>query len=1689
MAPGYNDDELGDGPSGPPPLRFSIASDGAATAIPGIPTRHDFVVADEEGRRAHLETLAAVRQGQTVRFRPNDIHEGVEYHRPEGQRGGESVQRYVLTFYGILEDGSKAQVVMRDVPVYFDIWFPEEGGEHVFVHQMSEALQEFGVVRTETGRAFPLRGYRVEPRQYLRVFFSNTASRKKAIQAVRKMSAGGSTGGYETASDDLTNYFRMVARTHTIPLCDWLTVSRYAYLRGGAACGCELQDVQERFRTPHMLPSADGAPLTAHVLNASVLDVRALINPMKPDPEVEKMVSGVDLLVRDRTLITTFDIETHSPDKGTGKPPHQDKPRDAVFMLCATAHWLGDKRALARVCLTTQEAAPDSRWTTVVCGPGGLPGDRPRADDPHGPAPNVHYGQDSLLLAFALVWRAWAPDLHAGFNDGQYDWPFVVGKAYKLGLLGTMVERMSAAPRKGGEDPDQVLKWQWREDARVKVSAEKTHYVSYLKLPGCVPLDVRLIYMRLYPKGEKTSLKACLALAKLGGKADMPYTEMWHIYEDAAELATRRREHAPGSVGAPGADEEALSAERMRRVSHYCIIDAARCQELLVQRSVIVDAREIGNYSCTSINDCIYYANGHKVSNMLYTYAHNTARPCPSGGTFPILGSMISEDVTMEGKYPGAYVVPPEKGLEEDLPITGLDFASLYPSLIRTYNLSLDMAVYSEAEALRLEAAGEEIYRVAFEFGGETVRGWFVRHRWIDEKHGLFSLVLADLFYKRATMKVGLKALEAQIEFAEQVLGRFRGSGDGPEAFAAFLARDAEAARARAARAAGDNKKAAKLEAQADSLARFADVPDAHAAYVSWLDDVEFRFKGIDAKQKAVKVFMNTFYGAAGLPSSPLFMLALAGGVTSAGRYNLKMVADFVCTRRFAIKYGDTDSLYTSCPPECYRDGELAYWRAVRDAFANAGLEVPDVVRVCAADGDAQSAYDAKRAELEAKRAKIDRYLDAELEKCRARSAERLSRLADSPPKDALEAFFGSPAQVAALLESEFDNGEAQARGLHVAMMEKGYAEPLAELGERPPAGAAELVRRAASPLWLQRVFDAQRALSGGETSQLEAAVRAAYKMLAVRKVEITMEQMGTLRDEVNAHLHADNGGHILKMAYEEVLYPVLFTGKKKYAGVAHVYGPNFDIPGPEKMFVRGVDIVKQGQTKLARTLGLECLWRAAQLNPPGTRVPYIDRVEAVIRECCAGMSSFSAADEAGTGLGTVHWDVTDFVQTDAWKPDKQNLSVQKFMRRMRARHKMQLAENEVRAERGEPLAELDYVEPEPGSRFAYLITDAGPSFTLAGYSRGAPSKGDLMEYVPVAKKRGLRINVAYYLEHYVVGLCARFINYDSRFDLPPQYSGEVVDPKKADEYSQRQAKKHLCGVIRGLSRDTRGASAKLGREYRKAYQAAATKVDGALQSALAGDAAAAAGARLLTGGDDAAMHSYARAVCDLDPHARAAQGAVDYELFLRASEGQRAPPVAESLRLAAAVAAQHTLDALQEPAPAWDPRTASLVRPGAASAWKPLTGHVADALGVAGRAPAARKRLYAALGALRPPRRARSGVKHAALIMQDTWTEVENDAYMAIEDRAPMMAALSDRVQASLEELVAIGRDACGGAADAAPRAEARVVGALRCAPEDAAVLREVRSAWLSLVGVAMQRALHSRLVDELERLRDAGL
>ncbi|RIB28852.1 DNA polymerase family B-domain-containing protein [Gigaspora rosea] len=467
----------------------------------------------------------------------------------------------------------------------------------------------------------------------------------------------------------------------------------------------------------------------------------------------------------------------------------------------------------------------------------------------------------------------------------------------------------------------------------------------------------------------------------LDSKIDLPIKVMREYY-------TRSKENT-----------SPMTVKNIRKIAKYCIVNSLSCQSLMVKRNIINDYREVASIAYVSLFDSHYYAGGMKVYNLLGAEAWKR----------DILITMIPSERTEKGTFSGAYVFPPDKGLENKRPVTGLDFASLYPSIIMNYNLLQETMTLLAEEAGVLEKAGEILYKIEFPFNGRILHAWSIRHENKNNKMGLYPSVLKELLNKRNKTKAQLGILSNRKEYMELVISKIKERNLSVADAIDHILKNAE-----------DKEKRANMNEILIPL-----INETYKNFKIEYNSICFDHTCLDSKQKAVKIYMNTFYGEAGNSLSPFFFLQLAGGITSAGQHNIKLVAEYVTKKKgFGIKYGDTDSLYLTCPIECYKECDLAY-----------------------------------------------------------------------------------------------NN-------------------------------------------------------SKGTISKLE---------YWTEMVNIIMKVIEKLCNDVNTYLKIKNRSTYLKMAYKEVLFPVVFTGKKKYFGIPHKKVPNFN---PKELFIKGIDTVKQDNKRVQRFIG-----------------------------------------------------------------------------------------------------------------------------------------------------------------------------------------------------------------------------------------------------------------------------------------------------------------------------------------------------------------------------------------------------------------------------------------------------------------------------------------------------------------------
>ena len=81
----------------------------------------------------------------------------------------------------------------------------------------------------------------------------------------------------------------------------------------------------------------------------------------------------------------------------------------------------------------------------------------------------------------------------------------------------------------------------------------------------------------------------------------------------------------------------------------------------------------------------------------------------------------------------------------------------------------------------------------------------------------------------------------------------------------------------------------------------------------------------LDARQYALKILLNSFYGYSGYTRARLFEVGIAAAVTSFGRQNIEETRNFVETnyKQCKIIYGDTDSIFVEIKNDNYEYGEI----------------------------------------------------------------------------------------------------------------------------------------------------------------------------------------------------------------------------------------------------------------------------------------------------------------------------------------------------------------------------------------------------------------------------------------------------------------------------------------------------------------------------------------------------------------------------------------------------------------------------------------------------------------------------------------------------------------------------------------------------------------------------------------------
>lgn len=1244
-------------------------------------------------------------------------------HERNDKISAKSPSIYLVYASGIVPSGHKVCVIIKNIPVYCDVAVPEKylkddpnkdtfGG--YLKTKMNDEGKNFKSIETKYGRR--LKGFQLEPTPWKRVYFNNIYDRAEGLKLFEELS-------FTTASDDSgfkDFYFPLIARTYRFNTCNWNRIAAGKYRRVSNSMVQNMSAVYE-------------------------VNLEDFIG--MEEKQITDLAVSVPAMIKDPTVVMAWDIETYTHGAQTGDAPRAEDTNYSIFMIAAVFSWQYSSEPLMRVCLLNQlteypkSMAQGEHNYVVVC-----------------------KDEKTLLEKFIEIAGKMRPDISVAFNGGGFDWPLVREKCARYGLMKHLKKNLSMI-NVGPNETEIGLKKSCFREEKVKISAEEPKFAMLCaQYPGLLDTDCMVVFKQLYPTaevGKGGSLNFYLKMNKLEGKEDMPYKRMFRIYElsDAVKAVTagRQTEQALATLVSAykrdqlnaeerktyeGVDDRTLVLREMSLVCYYCVIDAYRCQQLYVARSIVDDKRELSNMSYVSLYDSFYRANGMKVRNLI-------ARYCNENGIMFSNAKTNNEKI----KYPGAWVFRPKKGLNNRRPTTALDASSLYPSLMMVYNLSPDKAIIrvddkrktadhianADAMADELRKRGYELHHVKFHCptANVDVEGWTVRHHGnhtvshegqtiIDhyetkpeggfvkdktgalvpvrgrealpgESMGIFPFILKKLFDRRAELKKVFVALSKLKEKCETEMKKSENRENGKVLYERFLT-------------------AADI-----ALTGFTDVSQVE------YKEVCFRRNKVDSKQKAMKVHMNTFYGESGNYLSPIYELLVAGGITTAGQNSIKEVSSYLTQHEYDVRYGDTDSNYI-CPPD--------------KMFA-----------------DVDKLYEAHRAVVD----------------------ERIAKLDGLPTKEVSRAHWKRIDEIYGKVDKQFaeDIKAKKATRQQYYCNEQGWIDALKYVDGVVSSDIPDIEKLGC---WMA----------------LRSRNREDYW---IKMVQITRCDIEELRVRVNDHLSEYNGTEFLKMAYEEVLFPAVFTGKKKYFGFQHLERENFH-PKDSELFIKGVDIVKQGQTQLAKEEGYSFIHEICSVDN------YSDIREVILRrlkELCARK-----------------FDTKYFIKTAKYKKPKEgkpgNKAVLCFVERMKEARK---AFEDV----GDYEKAALYKVPDWGDRIFYVVVKRDASRDLRG-RKVDPKISDKMEFVEVYEaslktESPLEIDIDYYMDSSIYGLFARFLSYLPEFE-PVNAADIDWDDKEAykeyDEYIIKTAKKYIESFCYDLV-DHIITSDPRAKQYRDAYQ------------------------------------------------------------------------------------------------------------------------------------------------------------------------------------------------------------------------------------------------------------------------------
>jgi DNA polymerase delta subunit 1 len=322
----------------------------------------------------------------------------------------------------------------------------------------------------------------------------------------------------------------------------------------------------------------------------------------------------------------------------------------------------------------------------------------------------VNVGTEAeLIRAWAITLREQQPDVILSWNGQGFDNEYLEIRAKMCGVVGAM-RRIS----KLREHECELITKEFHS------SAYGSSVFKYPDTPGMLQFDL-LVYWRREYKMDSYKL------------------------DNVAEVYLQERKHdvSPKQIFDWWASGD---PDLRQKVAAYCVQDTALPMRLVVKHCILTNLMQMSNVTSVPVEYLLFRGQAIKCFSLI---ARETRR---RDLIIPHLEKVLDAD------YDGATVLEPMRGYHKT-PVSCLDFASLYPSIMRAWNLCHSTLVLNEA----VVGETDEVFDVQY-VSAKT--GQPKHFRFVQNKPGVLPDILKFLAKSRSQAKKDMKNAKTPLEKA-----------------------------------------------------------------------------------------------------------------------------------------------------------------------------------------------------------------------------------------------------------------------------------------------------------------------------------------------------------------------------------------------------------------------------------------------------------------------------------------------------------------------------------------------------------------------------------------------------------------------------------------------------------------------------------------------------------------------------------------------------------------------------------------------------------------------------------------------------------------------------------------------------------------------------------------------------------